>query len=100
MVCRSLPSKVWCDNTGGTADGELSEGIFVFDSPGDHPVEADRQQIRPGPDQDHQQVTVIPGDDELHPQSQLKIASAADALTRAFRVIWTQGKEPAEGNGE
>jgi hypothetical protein len=29
--------QVWCDNTGGTADGELAEGIFVFDSPGGHP---------------------------------------------------------------
>jgi hypothetical protein len=28
--------QVWCDNTGGTADGELAEGIFVFDSPGGH----------------------------------------------------------------
>jgi hypothetical protein len=28
--------QVWCDNTGGTADGQLSEGIFVFDSPGGH----------------------------------------------------------------
>jgi hypothetical protein len=26
--------QVWCDNTGGTADGELAEGIMVFDSPG------------------------------------------------------------------
>jgi hypothetical protein len=25
--------QVWCDNTGGTADGQLAEGIFVFDSP-------------------------------------------------------------------
>lgn len=29
--------QVFCSNTGGTADGQLSEGIFVFDSPGDHP---------------------------------------------------------------
>jgi hypothetical protein len=29
--------QVWCDNTGGTADGQLAEGIFVFDSPGGHP---------------------------------------------------------------
>jgi hypothetical protein len=29
--------QVWCDNTGGTADGQLTEGIFVFDSPGGHP---------------------------------------------------------------
>jgi hypothetical protein len=29
--------QVWCDNTGGTADGELAEGIVVFDSPGGHP---------------------------------------------------------------
>ncbi|HJY70593.1 MAG TPA: hypothetical protein VJ347_02320, partial [Streptosporangiaceae bacterium] len=29
--------QAWCDNTGGTADGELAEGIFVFDSPGGHP---------------------------------------------------------------
>jgi hypothetical protein len=28
--------QIWCDNTGGTADGELAEGIFVFDSPGGH----------------------------------------------------------------
>jgi len=28
--------QVWCDNTGGTADGQLAEGIFVFDSPGGH----------------------------------------------------------------
>ena len=36
---RGLPVaglQVWCDNTGGTADGELAEGIFVFDSPGGH----------------------------------------------------------------
>ena len=26
--------QIWCDNTGGTADGELAEGIMVFDSPG------------------------------------------------------------------
>ena len=26
--------QVWCDNTGGTVDGELAEGIMVFDSPG------------------------------------------------------------------
>jgi hypothetical protein len=29
--------QVWCDNTGGTADGELAEGIFVFDSPVGYP---------------------------------------------------------------
>ena len=29
--------QVFCSNTGGTADGQLSEGIFVFDSPGDDP---------------------------------------------------------------
>jgi len=29
--------QVWCDNTGGTADGQLAEGIFVFDSPGGRP---------------------------------------------------------------
>ena len=29
--------QVWCDNTGGTADGQLAEGIMVFDSPGGHP---------------------------------------------------------------
>jgi hypothetical protein len=29
--------QVWCDNTAGTADGELAEGIMVFDSPGGHP---------------------------------------------------------------
>jgi len=29
--------QVWCDNTGGTADGQLAEGILVFDSPGGHP---------------------------------------------------------------
>jgi hypothetical protein len=28
--------QIWCDNTGGTADGELAEGIMVFDSPGGH----------------------------------------------------------------
>jgi len=28
--------QVWCDNTGGTADGQLAEGIFVFDSPIGH----------------------------------------------------------------
>lgn len=28
--------QVWCDNTGGTADGERAEGIMVFDSPGGH----------------------------------------------------------------
>lgn len=28
--------QIWCDNTGGTADGQLAEGIFVFDSPGGH----------------------------------------------------------------
>ena len=28
--------QVWCDNTGGTADGQLAEGIMVFDSPGGH----------------------------------------------------------------
>jgi hypothetical protein len=26
--------QIWCNNTGGTADGELAEGIMVFDSPG------------------------------------------------------------------
>ena len=26
--------QIWCNNTGGTADGQLAEGIFVFDSPG------------------------------------------------------------------
>ena len=26
--------QIWCDNTGGTADGQLAEGIMVFDSPG------------------------------------------------------------------
>ena len=26
--------QVWCDNPGGTVDGELAEGIMVFDSPG------------------------------------------------------------------
>ena len=26
--------QIWCDNTDGTADGQLVEGIFVFDSPG------------------------------------------------------------------
>jgi hypothetical protein len=37
---RGLPVtalQVWCDNTGGTADGQLAEGIMVFDSPGGHP---------------------------------------------------------------
>ena len=29
--------QVWCYNTGGTADGQLAEGILVFDSPGGHP---------------------------------------------------------------
>ena len=29
--------QVWCDNTGGTADGQLAEGILVFDSPAGHP---------------------------------------------------------------
>ena len=29
--------QVWCDNTGGTADGQLAQGIMVFDSPGGHP---------------------------------------------------------------
>jgi hypothetical protein len=29
--------QVWCDNTGGTADGQLAEGIVVFDSPAGHP---------------------------------------------------------------
>ena len=28
--------QVWCANTGGTADGQLTEGIMVFDSPGGH----------------------------------------------------------------
>jgi hypothetical protein len=28
--------QVWCDNTGGTADRQLAEGIMVFDSPGGH----------------------------------------------------------------
>jgi hypothetical protein len=28
--------QIWCDNTGGTAHGELAEGIIVFDSPGGH----------------------------------------------------------------
>jgi len=28
--------QIWCDNTGGTADGQLAEGIMVFDSPGGH----------------------------------------------------------------
>jgi hypothetical protein len=28
--------QIWCDNTGGTADGELAEGIMVFGSPGGH----------------------------------------------------------------
>ena len=28
--------QMWCDNTGGTADGQLAEGIMVFDSPGGH----------------------------------------------------------------
>jgi hypothetical protein len=28
--------QIWCANTGGTADGQLAEGIFVFDSPGGH----------------------------------------------------------------
>jgi hypothetical protein len=27
--------QIWCDNTGGTADGQLAEGIMVFDR--DHP---------------------------------------------------------------
>jgi hypothetical protein len=26
--------QIWCDNTGGTADGQLAEGIMVFDSRG------------------------------------------------------------------
>ena len=26
--------QIWCNNTGGTADGQLAEGIMVFDSPG------------------------------------------------------------------
>lgn len=26
--------QIWCDNTGGTADGELAEGVMVFDRPG------------------------------------------------------------------
>ena len=29
--------QIFCANTGGTADGQLTEGIFVFDSPGGHP---------------------------------------------------------------
>ena len=29
--------QVWCDNTGGTADGQLAEGIVVENSPGGHP---------------------------------------------------------------
>ena len=28
--------QIWCDNTGGTADGQLAEGVMVFDSPGGH----------------------------------------------------------------
>jgi hypothetical protein len=28
--------QIWCDNTGGTADGQLAEGIMVFDSPDGH----------------------------------------------------------------
>ena len=28
--------QIWCNNTGGTADGQLAEGIMVFDSPGGH----------------------------------------------------------------
>jgi hypothetical protein len=28
--------QIFCANTGGTADGQLTEGIFVFDSPGGH----------------------------------------------------------------
>lgn len=28
--------QIFCANTGGTADGQLAEGIFVFDSPGGH----------------------------------------------------------------
>jgi hypothetical protein len=28
--------QIWCDNTSGTADGELAEGIIVFDSPNGH----------------------------------------------------------------
>jgi hypothetical protein len=36
---RGLPVtalQVWCDNTDGTADGQLAEGIMVFDSPAGH----------------------------------------------------------------
>ena len=29
--------QVWCDNTGGTADGQLAEGIVVESSPAGHP---------------------------------------------------------------
>ena len=29
--------QVWCDNTGGTADGQLAEGIVVENSPAGHP---------------------------------------------------------------
>ena len=29
--------QIWCDNTAGMADGELAEGIMVFDSPVGHP---------------------------------------------------------------
>ena len=29
--------QVWCDNTGGTADGQLAEGILVESSPAGHP---------------------------------------------------------------
>jgi hypothetical protein len=28
--------QIWCNNTSGTADGQLAEGIIVFDSPGGH----------------------------------------------------------------
>jgi hypothetical protein len=28
--------QIFCATTGGTADGQLTEGIFVFDSPGGH----------------------------------------------------------------
>ena len=39
-LARGLPVtalQVWCDNTGGTADGQLAEGIMVFDRPGGKP---------------------------------------------------------------
>jgi hypothetical protein len=29
--------QIWCDNQGGTAAGQLAEGIFVYSSPGGHP---------------------------------------------------------------